>query len=523
MLSINIYECILRSYIDLEEYVSNYTKGEIFDECRYIHECPFCHEQCFFVDINEEDLGNSIYYCYGCDIQSEDIIDFNSRIKKINKYESIMDLFNDLKKRNNAESVSDYEFALNIVKPSDFCYEDFEERLNCYMLNETYKNPIETNYIEYLIDNAYYDDVDIELLNNPEYVYKLWKKEQSNDESSDYSFFYFIHPKLRSNKDFWIKMCKEDTNVFRYVSDELKNDSDFIIESINENSHQEGLEQYIGDKLKNDKEFIIKMLQKNENLFTRINEKFRDDKDVVLSLFDRGYTDNNESDTDKYKTISIVVAEPLLPYVSERLRNDKDVIIAAINDNWWEFEFVPEEYKQDKNIIENMLKQDVRSFQYVDNTIKENDEYIKKLLKKYLIPLEHTNKRIQAEFGKDKEFMKREILRNKGIKYLSNELKEDKEYILELVKSNIGLPLDIEFISPKLKDDYDFMIEIIKKDVWYFEYASNRLRNNKDFVLKVIKLPDFSYEDTEYIGDKLMNDEEIRKISYSLREDYWHW
>jgi len=155
-----------------------------------------------------------------------------------------MELFYDLKKKDNAENLSDYYFALNIVKSSNLPHDDFVEYLKRYSIIEANKD--EDNYIEDLLSYTFYDDVNVEVLNNPEYIYGLWQQEQNNDyEERDYSFFDFIPPKLRNNKEFWIKMSKEGINVLGYVSDELKRNQEFILEL---ESHQDNLYYCIDDK-----------------------------------------------------------------------------------------------------------------------------------------------------------------------------------------------------------------------------------------------------------------------------------
>jgi len=182
MLSINIYKYILKKYFDLEEYVLKYTTLDYSNDDEYVHECPFCHEHCLYVEAYDKCSNGWRYDCYECNIRSEDIIDFNSRIKHIDKYKSMIELFYELKQKNNAENMPDYEFAVSIVKSTDCLYEDYVEHLKNYNLNESYKEKCnnEEEYIDYLINNASYEDVDLELLNNNKYLERLWKYELKN-------------------------------------------------------------------------------------------------------------------------------------------------------------------------------------------------------------------------------------------------------------------------------------------------------------------------------------------------------
>lgn len=201
MLSIYLYMFILRNYIDLEEFISEYSKivqiGDI--EYEYIHKCPFCNENTLHVDVSDADFGNSTFTCYNCN-STGDVIEFYSKLKNTTKYTAILELFTMLKKKHNSEELSDYEFALKIVTPDIFLYDDFKELLEYY--NDFITNVKQyqgKDLIEYLCKNSY-EYVTLDYYNNPDYIYGLIDKESKKQDCGDYSFLEYISPTLKASE-----------------------------------------------------------------------------------------------------------------------------------------------------------------------------------------------------------------------------------------------------------------------------------------------------------------------------------
>ncbi len=89
------------------------------------------------------------------------------------------------------------------------------------------------------------------------------------------------------------------------------------------------------------------------------------------------------------------------------------------------------------------------------------------------------------------------------MEYVSDNLKNDKEFVLEAVKSN-GYAL--EYASDNLKNDKDFVLEVVKQDVRALEYVPDNLKNDKEFVLEAVKS---NGNALKYASDNLRNDKEF--------------
>ena len=93
------------------------------------------------------------------------------------------------------------------------------------------------------------------------------------------------------------------------------------------------------------------------------------------------------------------------------------------------------------------------------------------------------------------------------MKYASEELKRDKEVVLEAVKK-WGEAL--EYASEEFKNDKEVVLEAVKNDGYALKYASEELKNDKEVVLAAIRNTRYALE---YASWRLQNDEELKKIA----------
>jgi hypothetical protein len=85
----------------------------------------------------------------------------------------------------------------------------------------------------------------------------------------------------------------------------------------------------------------------------------------------------------------------------------------------------------------------------------------------------------------------------------SNEIRSNKELVL-LLLSVIKNKSVLRYISNELKKDKDFFLENIYHDIVPFYYAHNDLKKDKEFVLELFKLDTYILV---YVDPILLNDE----------------
>jgi lambda repressor-like predicted transcriptional regulator len=89
------------------------------------------------------------------------------------------------------------------------------------------------------------------------------------------------------------------------------------------------------------------------------------------------------------------------------------------------------------------------------------------------------------------------------LRYVSNELKKDREVVLAAVKEN-GLAL--EYASDELKNDREVVLAAVEENGWAIEYASDELKNDREVVLAAVKKNGWTIG---YANEELKNDQEI--------------
>ena len=111
------------------------------------------------------------------------------------------------------------------------------------------------------------------------------------------------------------------------------------------------------------------------------------------------------------------------------------------------------------------------------------------------------------------------------LEYASERLKNDREVVMTAITSEAeGLisPWEILngkallFASDELRSDREFMIEVLQKNPNALEYATDELKNDKEVVLKAVKNNGVALE---FASERLRDDKEIIIEAWrSLRE-----
>lgn len=132
--------------------------------------------------------------------------------------------------------------------------------------------------------------------------------------------------------------------------------------------------------------------------------------------------------------------------------------------------------KHDLNIVKSEL-----------NDQNDNEELVKTVLKKH----------------------------NFGIEYISERLRKNKSFIMELIKSGVAIyDNDIIVLGDNLKDDQELMEQILQKNPRHLKHISVNLQKNKTFLKKTLEKyfqnTDFPSDvDFQYIDENLRDDKEF--------------
>ena len=102
-----------------------------------------------------------------------------------------------------------------------------------------------------------------------------------------------------------------------------------------------------------------------------------------------------------------------------------------------------------------------------------------------------------------------EIINILKLQVASEELKRDRDFVLEAVKQNCNA---IKYASEELKNDREIVLEAVKQNSRVLKYISEKLRNDRKFILEVVKngiipssLPNKYHDDDEIMFESIKN------------------
>jgi len=231
--------------------------------------------------------------------------------------------------------------------------------------------------------------------------------------------------------------------------------------------------------------------------------------------------------------------------------NNKEEVLEAIRQNGLNIIYASKEIKEDEEVLLEAIGNNSEAIREVNAALLGNKEFMLKALAR---SNNATNYRLDAnpliyaseELKHDKEFVLEVVKQNGSALRYADYFKKDKDIVIEAVKSN-GFAL--EYADETLRNDKEVVLEAVKKFGYALMEASWELKDDKDVVMaalkqireetdRAIKNGDISEESREFhlydIGEKLRQDEEfmkeaekimkgqpkqVKEISKSLLED----
>lgn len=290
----------------------------------------------------------------------------------------------------------------------------------------------------------------------------------------------------------------------------LENERKKYIEMLNTKSKERNYPDYksefdeailtIPEELRKDKKFMYIVLKDmaednylnsdlKANIFSLVDPKLKDDKDIVLEYIkidllpekDLQYLNKLRDDKEVMSKL-VEQNQENFKYASDRLRGDQSIVTEAVIKNPHLIAYASDKFKNNKNFVRNLVVETIENT--YKNLLDEN------LFNKYEKMMEN----ITDFFSDDREMM-RIILdkESKQAKYLSPRLRDDKKLILELIKNKKEEVL--QYASPRLQDDREVVSAAIERVGSPIKYASKRLKNDTELGLKALKNSwnDFSY------------------------------
>jgi hypothetical protein len=229
------------------------------------------------------------------------------------------------------------------------------------------------------------------------------------------------------------------------------------------------------------------------------DELTRSNREMILEGFQMGYIDSSHFKYISHdlklerEVVLNAVSKPgsiALKYVSDDLKNDREIVLTAVKKNGFALEFASNNLKNDREIVLTAVKRSGGALEYASDDLK-NDWLIVNVA---VGERGDAIKYCSEIFKNDREiirnaFKSRNLGGSRVLKYASDNLRYDKNFILQLANENPEYAFELHFNIPsKYVQDNEFLIELFrlidKKNLEPYRLLKFLFENNK----KKIKL-----------------------------------
>lgn len=282
--------------------------------------------------------------------------------------------------------------------------------------------------------------------NYPDFVFKSIKKEKQESATIDTNSinniierinnnqkidFKKLDEKFKDNKELVIKFIESNPNlvgknIIKNASDRLKDDEDVV--SLAVINHATGF-QYASNRLKNDKNFVKETIKK------------------IDSYLKNKYKDVQNLDPEFIKYTENLIILNILKNVSEELKNDKEILLSAISITPEAIKEAGKELKNNRDFILEAIKIDSFVLYYVSSKFQNDKELVLEAVKQKSYVLVTASNKLKN----DKEVVLEAVKQNGyALSYASEELKNDREVVMEAIKNDSGA---IDYASEELQKE----------------------------------------------------------------------
>lgn len=301
--------------------------------------------------------------------------------------------------------------------------------------------------------------------------------------------FRNLSDEQKNNKDFILQAIEEELFILEQASDRLKNDKNFMLQAIKKDYLAI---KYASEKLKNDKMFIVQAVEKDERCFYYASEDLRSDKEFVLQIIEK----------DEFS----------IEYISDLLKNDKSFMLQVIEKDYLSIGYASDKLKNDEDFILQAIEKDGLCLSFASELLRNDKDFMLLANQKYDRSLAHAS----DELKNDKDFILQAVEKSDwALAFASDKLRNDRDFVLQTIKKNSWC---LRCASEELRNDKELVLEAMKKDSWFFIYAGEELRKNNDFILQAVTINNRCLEFVnEHLRKKIMghDDTPIDKKVYN--------
>ncbi|CAB9511878.1 expressed unknown protein [Seminavis robusta] len=164
----------------------------------------------------------------------------------------------------------------------------------------------------------------------------------------------YVSTELQDNRDFIVEIMSftNNTLVLQFASPTLRDDSTLLLEGLQMASKAL---RYASNQLKNDKTFFLKAVQQCGSALEYASLQLQDNRDIVLAA---------------------VRQDPSsLLYASERLRGDREIVLVGVQYGWFEMlQYAARELRADRQVVLEAVASHASNLKFASEELRGDKE-----------------------------------------------------------------------------------------------------------------------------------------------------
>jgi CxxC motif-containing protein len=339
---------------------------------------------------------------------------------------------------------------------------------------------------------------------------RKWHDYETNFEVLE--FFKLADATLRYNKDFVKELIVSCSGyLFEFLPLALREDEEILLFALKHSGYDYIYNKMKNDALSDDEDYnedhvddisysLYLHICYEKSIMSHAGKTILNNKKVILKtieLEEKGFFFVSDAlhDDKELALAAVLIDATNFESLSERLRDDEDLAMAAAEGNG---EYLAEfDYHVKWSYLDSCF------FGLLSNRLKNDRNFIVNLITN-LYGAEFVLKYVSEQFKNDKELVLIAVKeRGRVLEYASDELKNDKEIVIEALKNDSSA---FRFVSKELQIDKKFIVIVLKTVPHILQFVSEEFKDDKDLVLEILKI---NANVLKFVSARLKNDIEV--------------
>jgi len=278
------------------------------------------------------------------------------------------------------------------------------------------------------------------------------------------SNFNSVSDRLKNDKEFIGEVVARWRNTFEFIPDKFKDDKEIVLKAMK----TDGISlEFVSDRLKEDKEVVKEAVKNDWKALNFANDKFKDDKDIIMEVVKQNGKALKLASENMQKDREIVLASITstrygtsnsLTTINEKFRDDKEIVMEAMSySGGYGYELISDRLKNDKEVTYCYASQESFNITKILDKFKEDKEIIMRGIGSTWRNSDYILENASPKFRDDKDVILMAVENYPpSLELASESLKNDIEVVRRAVEYDTYIQKDEDDNEKTYQDDYVF-------------------------------------------------------------------